>query len=303
MADLNPLAYTNLVVAAATNPSPFGYHHGPIPNLNSNWVPTSSRQAVSSTAQPIPSTQPRRAISAAQNEDAPNPGMAMSSINTGICDIDLGGNLMCGTVFADQPSLRRHIRTAHPGALSNPRRTNTSPAEEAAGQNTIKNWVLSGGWRRAAYVREPGRGPVGGLIDRFATSCEAIAESDPVFAAQYGRHFHREALPLNSSLTGSRKRKQGPNVLVREPHPTIQPEPINDVSSHRIVIVISDDEDDEGHDTVKNEVIKYEEGRSNHSDINSRVGNGVIKSKDEDRHHGRKRITKQRRNKSANRRR
>ncbi|KAI0143462.1 hypothetical protein GGR57DRAFT_365994 [Xylariaceae sp. FL1272] len=294
MADLNPLAYTNLMVAAATNPSPFGYHHGPIPNLNSGWAPPSSRQAASTNAQPTPPFPPRRAILAAENENAPNPGMTLSSINTGVCDIDLGGNVMCGTVVADQPSLRRHIRTAHPGALCNPKRINTAPAEEAAGQNAIKSWILSGGWRRATYVREPGRGPVGGFIDRFASACEAIAELDPVFAAQYGRQFHREALPLSSSSSSSKKRKRGPGVLVRQPRPTIEPDPVNVISPHRVIIVISDDdEEDEDDAVVKNEAVKYEEGRGIHGGHSVLVSSSRIKSKTEDRSRGRKHSAKQ----------
>lgn len=87
--------------------------------------------------------------------------------------------------------------------------------------SALKRWVLTSGWRNARYVMEPGyvqhtlricsaytpsRGPAGGLIDRYATACEAIAyvahtlstcsanfcsRVDPAFAATFGDQFHR----------------------------------------------------------------------------------------------------------------
>lgn len=90
-------------------------------------------------------------------------------------------------IMSNQPSLRRHLRNAHPGAVCNPRMNNTSTDEIIAGQNAIKSFVLSGGWRKARYVHEPGCGPLGGLLDTCATACETIA--------QFGTRFHRERIP------------------------------------------------------------------------------------------------------------
>ncbi|RYP15389.1 hypothetical protein DL765_005725 [Monosporascus sp. GIB2] len=54
--------YDNPQVAAAANPSGFGYHHGAIPNPNHGWIP----------AYP--------AITAAENATAPNPGNRLSTV-------------------------------------------------------------------------------------------------------------------------------------------------------------------------------------------------------------------------------
>lgn len=166
----------------AANPSAFGYHHGPIPNHNAGWVP------------PSRITKARSQITTAENGAAPSAAVALSTVNIGVCDIDCGG-VMCGVTFGDQPSLRRHIRNSHPGALTNPARTNVSINETIAGQNAIKLWVRSGGWRSAQYAREPGRGPAGGLIDQYATVMEAIAATDATFAKRFGTRFHRANVP------------------------------------------------------------------------------------------------------------
>lgn len=90
-----------------------------------------------------------------------------------------------------QPALRRHIRNDHPGSLTNPSRSQITVTESLAGENALKNWVLSGGLRTAQYVREPGRGPDGGLMAKYADECEAIAAADPDFAQRFGTRFHR----------------------------------------------------------------------------------------------------------------
>lgn len=86
---------------------------------------------------------------------------------------------------------------------------NTSIDEIIAGQHAIKSFVLSGGWRKARYVHEPGRGPLGDLLDTYATACETIAMNDPEFASQFGTRFHRERIP--STRLSSHKRKRGPS--------------------------------------------------------------------------------------------
>ncbi|KAA8650240.1 uncharacterized protein ATNIH1004_002922 [Aspergillus tanneri] len=133
--------FDNPEVAGAVNPHPdYGYFHGPIPNPNPTWRP-----------HPDPRSTP---VTTADNENAPTPGSRLSGINSMVCDIAVNGNQMCG-----QP-LRRHIRNAHPGATLNPFRTNIPQAERIAGENALKRWILSRGWRTARYVKEPGEGPM-----------------------------------------------------------------------------------------------------------------------------------------------
>ncbi|KAK2050609.1 hypothetical protein LZ31DRAFT_75 [Colletotrichum somersetense] len=177
--------YANPGISNASNPSNFGYHHGPIPNPNHGWVP--------SDVQELHDAGRAYTVTTEMNAAAPNQGNRLSSINTGVCDIIVNPdtNTMCGTVIASQPALRRHIRSAHPGALINPTRTNTSISEESVGKQAIQNWVRSGGWRNADYVREPVAGPAGGLIETYADAMEELAQNDANFAATYGTHFHR----------------------------------------------------------------------------------------------------------------
>lgn len=101
-------------------------------------------------------------------------------MNTGVCDVELDGTgSMCGIVFGGQPSLRCYLRDAHLGAAQDlTARTNVGVMEQLQAENPIKRWVLTGGWRETRYVREPGRGPKGGLVARYADACERIARED-----------------------------------------------------------------------------------------------------------------------------
>lgn len=42
-------------------------------------------------------------------------------------------------------------------------------------QSALKRFVLERRWHDARFMLEPGRGPVNGLLDRYATACERIA--------------------------------------------------------------------------------------------------------------------------------
>ncbi|ORY57424.1 uncharacterized protein BCR38DRAFT_449080 [Pseudomassariella vexata] len=179
--------FTNANVQNARNPHPvYGYAHGPITNPNADWVPDS--HAATEAGRPLP------ALSAAENAAAPNPAAILNTVNGGVCWIEIGvagSNQMCGHIFASQPALRRHIRTAHPGAVTNPRRANASDQMILAGQNALKQFVVTQGWRNASFLHEPGVGPASGLIDEYATACERIAQNNQVFANRYGTRFHR----------------------------------------------------------------------------------------------------------------
>lgn len=186
MAALTRAAFDRYTVGAAANPSPeYGYHHGPIPNNNHGWHPPRQAAAIASKARP-PS------VTSAENGQAPNTPAVMSAVNGGVCMIDMGAGVMCGVQTADQPALRRHMRDFHSGAVANPTRRGVTPAEAFAGQNALKKFVLTRAWRDAQFVREPGRGPRGGLLDRYATALEDIAAADAAFAHQFGARFHRD---------------------------------------------------------------------------------------------------------------
>ncbi|GKT45982.1 uncharacterized protein ColSpa_06163 [Colletotrichum spaethianum] len=225
--------YANPGISNAANPSRFGYHHGPIPNPNDGWVPDGMNPACAShmlntnsiDAEVREAHDAGRAytVTTEMNANAPNPASNLSSINTGVCDIvvDAATGAMCGTVTASQPAQRRHIRTAHAGAVTNRPRVNTTVAEEAAGKTAIQNWVRSGGWRHANYIREPGVGPEGGLIHTYADGMEELARNDANFAATYGTHFHRPRLRPPSSR--KRKNRGGPPREESPPSPSPAP--------------------------------------------------------------------------------
>jgi hypothetical protein len=140
-------------------------------------------------------------VTTEDNENPPNQPSILSSINGLICDIDINGGQMCGLQFSSQPALRRHIRNAHPGAVMNPLRATIRSNEVISGQNALKKFVLSQGWRNARYVYEPGSGPKNSLLNIYASACEEIAQRDEDFAQKFGTQFHRD-----TSLIISKKR-------------------------------------------------------------------------------------------------
>ncbi|KAA8646711.1 uncharacterized protein ATNIH1004_005386 [Aspergillus tanneri] len=107
-----------------------------------------------------------------------------------VCNIAVNGNQMCGQPVRSQIALRRHIRNAHPGATLNPFCTNIPQAERIAGENALKQWILSRGWRTACYVKEPGEGPMYSIIQDCCNFLEQLAQEDNDFAQQFGTKFH-----------------------------------------------------------------------------------------------------------------
>ncbi|TQB75799.1 hypothetical protein MPDQ_001763 [Monascus purpureus] len=161
--------FDNDGVRNATNPSRFGHHYGPIPNPG--WLPDRQRAARDNDLR-LPD------VTAAENATAPQTGTKMSSVNTLVCNIDVNSGQMCG--------MHDHVKPAF---------TPPPPPQCASRRCAIKSFVLSGGWRKARYVHEPGCGPLGGLLDTCATACETIA------------------LLVNLELASivSHKRKRGPS--------------------------------------------------------------------------------------------
>ncbi|KAI0123670.1 hypothetical protein BJ170DRAFT_639991 [Xylariales sp. AK1849] len=130
-------------------------------------------------------------VTTEDNADRPNPPATFSKLNTGICEVTIDGDQMCGVVFSSPSSLRRHIRQYHPGAIANANPRTPSNLEIIACRNAIKRRVLLGHWRDSRYVNDPGMGPEQGLLRLYAEKLETIAASNPEFAAKHGRLFHR----------------------------------------------------------------------------------------------------------------
>lgn len=180
----------------AANPSSSGYHHGPVPYWHHQQLVANANAAPNANHAPV------------------IPAVTVSKVNTGVCDVEIDGTgCMCGTVFRDQPSLRRHLRDAHPGASHNPTRVNVTTEEKIQGEKAVKRWVLTGGWRDARYVREPGRGPEGGLVARYADACERIAGEDEEFRRKFGEFFHRGVMQENPGWKPGRKARARPREL------------------------------------------------------------------------------------------
>ncbi|KAH8585432.1 hypothetical protein B0O99DRAFT_696502 [Bisporella sp. PMI_857] len=72
--------FDNTAVAGATNPSAFGYHHGPIPNNNIDWLPARQQQHVDGggSARTAPN------VTVDDNANPPNAAVDLSSVNTGV---------------------------------------------------------------------------------------------------------------------------------------------------------------------------------------------------------------------------
>ncbi|ETS76472.1 hypothetical protein PFICI_11859 [Pestalotiopsis fici W106-1] len=182
--------FVNNAVENAGVKSLHGWHFGPIPYANDGWIPPRQVAAAEAgTAIPIVSNNDNA------DDTRPHDAEVLSLLNPGVCCIDLDGRgTMCGVTFKSQPSLRRHYRQFHPGALVSVRRAMISVPERLAGFNALKHVVLNKIWRNASFLKEPGRGPRGGIIDEYATALEYLAATDAKFAARWGTLFHREGV-------------------------------------------------------------------------------------------------------------
>ncbi|KAJ9349146.1 hypothetical protein DTO027B9_7780 [Paecilomyces variotii] len=190
-------------VLSAGNPTNYGYHHGPVPNPNPTWIPDSHAAAKQENKKSMP------AITAEENARAPTPGSSISSVNGNICWVQVNADspLICGKVINSQPALRRHMRTAHPGATSNrsAETSNITADEKTIGLYALIKYVLLGKWRDADFIHEPYAGSM--LIEGIATSCEEVARANNEFRNSYRSQFHRRhPAPLS---TPSRKRATG----------------------------------------------------------------------------------------------
>lgn len=197
-------------ISSATNPSEYGWHHGPIQNPNASWLPDRQRLAKANDEK-VPN------VTVDENDSAPNPMLTLSGVNGLICDVLLDDTRMCGMTFTQQPAFRRHLRTQHPGCFKRGSRVNLTSAEVIEGENALKLWVLSGGWKEAEYFHEPNMGPKDGLIGRFVMQFEKEAETNEEFAEEYGNCFRRGGPQPGRS---EQKPKSKP-----EPKPKPKPKP------------------------------------------------------------------------------
>ncbi|KAJ5151266.1 uncharacterized protein N7482_010518 [Penicillium canariense] len=167
-----------------------GYVHGPIPNNNPGWLPLAviDRVLQSGRVSLIKASDITDGL--ARNPPA-NPLVTLNKENGLVCDIAIYDPIMCGMSFNTQAQLRKHLRNVHPGATANITSRPKSTADISNGINSLKLWVLSGGWRDAIYMYEPGRGPEKSVIGRYCDALERISREDLDFAHKYGTQFHR----------------------------------------------------------------------------------------------------------------
>ncbi|KAB8079702.1 hypothetical protein BDV29DRAFT_151620 [Aspergillus leporis] len=173
-------AYAHQDLEEATQFSCFGFHHGPI--------------ATTPPVRAIP-TEPNTVEMTGWDDTS----LKLSKVQGGVCWLEVGAGRMCGMVFDNAPSLYRHMRL---NVANNPR-GNIVIAEKIVGEQAIRKYVRDQHWRHADFLYEPGRGPLGGIIDNTATQLESIAALDPVFAEHFGTRFHRDTV-ISMSRSGER---------------------------------------------------------------------------------------------------
>ncbi|KAK1138228.1 hypothetical protein N8T08_003764, partial [Aspergillus melleus] len=127
-----------------------------------------------------------------------NGQLCLSRVHGGVCWVSVGASRMCGMVYDVSTSLYRHMRREHHVNLRPNSRGNILISETVEGEQALLRYVRAQHWRNASFVREPGRGPIGGYIDRVCDDLERIAALDPVFADRYGTRFHRDNKPVTT---------------------------------------------------------------------------------------------------------
>src|ERR1700744_6715077 len=129
-ASIDIAKYENAAITQATNPSAHGYHHGLVPNHSHGFVPPTLAEERESRN----NTTYLRALTSSEHVNPDHPGVDVSAVNGGVCMFEVapGHGVMCGRVCAGSESLRRHMRTYHPGAMANRGRHNILVAEREA---------------------------------------------------------------------------------------------------------------------------------------------------------------------------
>ncbi|KAJ4150474.1 hypothetical protein LMH87_011223 [Akanthomyces muscarius] len=150
----------------------------------------------------------------------------IAKVNTMVCGVKNELGVMCGTVIAflgGSGQMKKHIKTMHGFDPVSSGRRNLTTADKATARRSLLWYVLSQEWKRAAFLDEPGAGPLGGPIQKIADFLEAKARADPVWRAATGDktgRFHR-----SPPATTPRKRGRGAAVPDRSPSPSQGPPP------------------------------------------------------------------------------
>ncbi|KAJ5871092.1 uncharacterized protein N7529_003445 [Penicillium soppii] len=164
--------FDNITVLTAVNPDVFaGYAHGPIPDNNLGWKPIAFTTAIAGSTR-------KYDIKAANivANPPPNQALVLNKENIGVYDILVNPpRQMCGMVLLDRPSMRRHIRHEHSGALVMPDCRAKRREDIISAHNAIKRWILQLGWQNASYVHGPSRGPDNSLVGFWCDTLERIA--------------------------------------------------------------------------------------------------------------------------------
>ncbi|KAJ6018535.1 hypothetical protein N7522_000429 [Penicillium canescens] len=268
--------FDNNTVLTAVNPEVFaGYAHGPIPDNNPGWKPIAYHTAMAAGIR-------KYDIKAADimANPPPNQALVLNKENIGVCDILVNPpRQMCGMVLPDGPSMRRHIRQEHAGALVMPDRRAKRREDIISAHNAIKRWILQLGWQNASYVHEPGRGSDNGLVGFWCDALERIAANNAKFRATYGSRFHRFQVP-STPTSGHRSRRRGPDVPANPiPFPGFGPTTAAS-NGGNMGSVIEDDESDDpdfvGDNTEDDEDSEDDDSESDGDDVEG--GDGDVSS-------------------------
>ncbi|KAJ5574006.1 uncharacterized protein N7459_008433 [Penicillium hispanicum] len=168
--------FEQLAVLNSVNPNPkWGYSFGPVYDPNPNWKPTAwhALQGQEQARYDIKAGDIQRDLNTGNGP--PNKMLVLSRENALVCPVVVEGRAMCGLCFETQVALRRHLRNAHTGCFTLPTRTQKQDLEIMTGRNIMMKLVLTGAWRDADFVHEPGRGPESSLIGYYADRLEHIA--------------------------------------------------------------------------------------------------------------------------------
>ncbi|KAG9250916.1 uncharacterized protein F5Z01DRAFT_677411 [Emericellopsis atlantica] len=136
-----------------------------------------------------------------------NDDPCVSKVNAMVCMILGPSRRACGTcieVDAGAEQLRQHMEQTHNTHLTALSLANTAEAEEATGQRSLIQFVITGRWRTMMFEKEPGVGPANGPLQKLCDFFESKARNDDVFACIWGRQFHRREEPV--SVLGKRSR-------------------------------------------------------------------------------------------------
>ncbi|OQE03897.1 hypothetical protein PENSOL_c001G10245 [Penicillium solitum] len=120
------------------------------------------------------------------------------------CDVQVDEEQMCGKTFTLMGNFEKHTDIFHPACFVPFHLLGFNVEASRAAENSMKRWILTGGWRDASYLHEPGRCHSASPIGRMCDDLEEIAANNSTFAKKWGTRFHR-------GHTGARTIEPPPN--------------------------------------------------------------------------------------------